>query len=133
MLQIWFSYLAMLIFFICAELIVLTNFIQPMFFKNIGHIMRENTNFFLAAIFYLIYVAGVYWFATKAGLRSDSILVSILSGAFLGLLAFGTFELTNLLILKDWKLVLVIFDTLWGVLVSGTMAAVGYLVAKWIE
>ena len=105
MLQFVFSYLAMFLFFICAELIVLTNIIQPLFMKHIGHLMRENTNFSVAALFYFTYVLGVYWFATKAGLRSDSMLIAIISGAFLGLLAFGTFELTNFIILKDWKIV----------------------------
>ena len=133
MLQVSITYLAMLGFFVCAELVVLTNIIQPLFAKHIGHLMRENTNFLFAAVFYLFYVAGVYWFATKAGLRSDSLAVAIFSGGFLGLIAFGTFELTNHLILKDWKIVLVFIDTSWGILISGAMAAVGYQVHKWIE
>ena len=115
MLQVSITYLAMLVFFVCAELIVLTNIIQPLFSKHIGHLMKENTNFLFAAVFYLFYVAGVYWFATKAGLRSDSLAVAILSGGFLGLIAFGTFELTNHLILKDWKIVLAFIDTAWGI------------------
>ena len=133
MVQVGITYLAMLIFFICAEVIVLTNIIQPLFFKHIGHLMRENTNFVLAALFYLFYVMGVYWFATKAGLRSDSLIVAIFSGSFLGLIAFGTYELTNYLVLKDWKAILVIVDTFWGMLISGAMAAIGYQVYKWLE
>ena len=133
MVQIGISYVTMLIFFICAELIVLTNVIQPLFSQHVGHLMRENTNFMIASIFYFVYVAGVYWFATKAGLRSDSLLVGLSSGCFLGLLAFGTYELTNYLILKDWKLSLVYIDTSWGIIVSGAMAAVGYQTHKWLE
>ena len=67
-----------------------------------------------------------FWFATRAGIKAESYLVAIFSGAFLGLLAFGTYEITNLVILKDWKISLVIVDTLWGVIVRSSMAFVGY-------
>ena len=50
----------MLIFFIIAEMIVLTNIMQPLFKKHIGFLMKQDTNFSIAAIFYLIYVAGVF-------------------------------------------------------------------------
>ncbi len=133
MVQIGSSYFAMLIFFICAELLVLTNIMQPLFHRYIGHLMRENTNFMVAAIFYFVYVAGVYWFATRAGIRSDSYLVALISGCFLGLLAFGTYELTNYLIIKDWNIKLVYIDTCWGITISGTMAVVGYQIHKWLE
>ena len=76
----------MLIFFIIAEMIVLTNIMQPLFKKHIGFLMKEDTNFSIAAIFYFVYVAGVFWFATRAGIKSESYLVAIFSGAFLGLL-----------------------------------------------
>ena len=116
----------MLIFFVVAEIIILTNIMQPLFKKHIGFLMKEDTNFSVAAIFYVVYVAGVFWFATRAGIKSESFLVAILSGAFLGLLAFGTYEITNYVILKDWKIELVLFYTCWGILITGAMAFVGY-------
>lgn len=124
--SILISYLSMLIFFVVAEIIILTNIMQPLFKKHIGFLMKEDTNFSVAAIFYVVYVAGVFWFATRAGIKSESFLVAILSGAFLGLLAFGTYEITNYVILKDWKIELVLFDTCWGILITGAMAFVGY-------
>ena len=124
--SIFVSYISMLIFFIVAEIIVLTNIMQPLFKKHIGFLMKEETNFSIAAIFYLVYVAGVFWFATRAGIKSESSLVAIFSGAFLGLLAFGTYEITNYVILKDWKISLVLIDTLWGIIITSSMAYVGY-------
>ena len=124
--SVFVSYISMLFFFIVAEIIVLSNVMQPLFKKHIGFLMNEETNFSVAAIFYLVYVAGVFWFATRAGIKAESYLVAIFSGAFLGLLAFGTYEVTNLVILKDWKISLVFVDTLWGVIVTSSMAFVGY-------
>lgn len=109
-------------------MIVLTNIIQPLFKKHIGFLMKEDTNFSIAAIFYFVYVAGVFWFASRAGIKSESFSVAIFSGAFLGLLAFGTYEITNYVILKDWKIELVLVDTLWGIVITGSMAYVGYKV-----
>tara|TARA_B100000424_G_scaffold229896_1_gene191522 strand:- start:100 stop:471 length:372 start_codon:yes stop_codon:yes gene_type:complete len=123
----------MLVFFVIAEIIVLSNIMQPLFKKHIGFLMNEETNFSIAAIFYLIYVAGVFWFATRAGIKSESILITILSGAFLGLLAFGTYEITNYVILKDWNINLVIVDTLWGIIITSLMALVGYKVYNLIS
>ena len=123
----------MLVFFVIAEIVVLTNIMQPLFKKHIGFLMNEETNFSIAAIFYLIYVAGVFWFATRAGIKSESILITILSGAFLGLLAFGTYEITNYVILKDWNINLVIIDTLWGIIITALMAFVGYKVYNFIS
>ncbi len=125
---VFVSYITMLFFFIVAEIIVLSNVMQPLFKKHIGFLMKEDTNFSIAAIFYFVYVAGVFWFATRAGIKSESYLVAIFSGAFLGLLAFGTYEITNFVILKDWKIELVIIDTLWGIVITGSMAYVGYKV-----
>ena len=127
------TYFSMLVFFVIAEIFVLTNIMQPLFKKHIGFLMNEETNFSIAAIFYLIYVAGVFWFATRAGIKSESILITILSGAFLGLLAFGTYEITNYVILKDWKINLVIVDTLWGIIITSLMALVGYKVYNLIS
>ena len=114
--SVFVSYITMLIFFIVAEIIVLSNVMQPLFKKHIGFLMNEETNFSIAASFYLVYVAGVFWFATRAGIKAESYLVAVFSGAFLGLLAFGTYEVTNLVILKDWKISLVIVDTLLEIL-----------------
>ena len=125
---VFVSYITMLFFFIVAEIIVLSNVMQPLFKKHIGFLMKEDTNFSIAAIFYFVYVAGVFWFATRAGIKSESFFVAIFSGAFLGLLAFGTYEITNFVILKDWKIELVIIDTLWGIVITGSMAYVGYKV-----
>ena len=109
-------------------MIVLTNIMQPLFKKHIGFLMKEDTNFSIAAIFYFVYVAGVFWFASRAGIKSESYFVAVFSGAFLGLLAFGTYEITNFVILKGWKIELVIIDTLWGIVITGSMSYVGYKV-----
>ena len=70
--SVFFSYITML-FFIVAEIIVLSNVMQPLFKKHIGFLMNEETNFSIAAIFYLVYVAGVFGLLLELVLRQNLI------------------------------------------------------------
>ncbi len=128
--QILSVYLSMLIVFLIAEAIVLTNIMAPLFRSTLGQSMRESTNFPLASVFYLIYVAGIYWFVVRTGVKSESLGLVVFSGAFLGLIAFGTFDITNFLILKKWTYQLVIFDVLWGMIITSTLSVIGFYVSR---
>ena len=127
------TYIAMLIFFLLVDYVMIIKFINPMFQANIGGLIKDQFNVLAAGIFYLFYVTGVYWFGTLAGLRSGSVLTAVLSGAFLGLLAYGTFEITNFSMLKGWTIQMVIVDTLWGGILGGATAGVGYYVSRAIN
>ena len=100
---VFVSYITMLFFFIVAEIIVLSNVMQPLFKKHIGFLMNEETNFSIAAIFYLVYVAGVF------GLLLELVLKWILFSAIF-LVHFldcwlSALKITNLVILKIGRLV----------------------------
>ena len=49
-------------------------------------------------------------------------------GAALGLVAYGTYELTNWAVLRDWPALLVPIDIGWGVVLTAMAAFVGKLV-----
>ena len=51
-------------------------------------------------------------------------------GAFFGLVAYGTYDLTNLATLRNWPLPMVIVDLVWGAVLSGVSAAGGDLLLK---
>ena len=63
--------------------------------------------YFGVILFYLLFTLGIYYFGVKKNLNLLDIFI-------LGLFAYGTFELTNYSIFKDWKLSTVLIDTLWG-------------------
>ena len=48
----------------------------------------------------------------------------------IGLLAYGTYDLSNLATLKGWTVSLVVVDILWGIAVSAIAATAGYFVAR---
>jgi uncharacterized membrane protein len=120
----------MLIFFLVVDYAMIVKVINPLFQSNIPELLKEQPNLAAAAFFYLFYVAGVYWFGTLAGIRSGSVVTAILSGSFLGLLAYATYEVTNFSTLKGWTLEMVVLDTVWGGVLGGLTAAVGFYVNR---
>ena len=124
------TYISMLLFFLIVDAIVIIKFMNPMFRSNIGEVMKEDVNFAFAAIFYLFYVIGIYWFGTYTGIKSNSIILGVASAAFLGLLAYGTYEITNFVVIKGWTPKMVIIDMIWGGLLSGMTAFVGIIVNR---
>ena len=128
--QIVVTYFSMLIFFLVVDYIMIIKVINPIFQASVPELLREQPRLAAAAIFYFFYVSGVYWFGTLAGLRTGSALTAILSGTFLGLLAYSTYEVTNFAILKGWTVQMAILDTVWGGVLGGLTAGVGYYVSK---
>ena len=128
--HILITYFSMLIFFLAVDYIMIIKVISPIFQATVPELMREQPKLAAAAVFYIFYVSGVYWFGTLAGLRAGSALTAIFAGTFLGFLAYSTYEFTNYSTLKGWSIQMVILDTLWGGVLGGLTAAVGYYVSK---
>ena len=81
-------------------------------------------------MFYLLYVAGLLVFAILPGLRARRGRTAAALGALLGLLAYGTYDLSNYATLRDWPLTLTLIDMGWGAVLSAVSAAAGYLAAR---
>ncbi|MGB9144046.1 MAG: DUF2177 family protein, partial [Aestuariivirga sp.] len=52
-----------------------------------------------------------------------SVLQALFLGAALGLVAYGTYDLTNLSVVEGFNLRIALIDLLWGTFLSGTAAA----------
>jgi len=94
----------------------------------IGEIMAENFRIAPAAAFYLVYLAGMCWFAIKPGLESGQVSAALLNGAILGAVCYATFDLTSQAVFKVWATQISIADIAWGTFVTGTSAAI----ATWV-
>ena len=94
----------------------------------IGEIMAENFRIAPAAAFYLVYLAGMCWFAIKPGLESGQVSTALLNGAILGAVCYATFDLTSQAVFKVWAPHISVPDILGGTFVTGTSAAI----ATWV-
>jgi uncharacterized membrane protein len=121
------AYLATAFVFLAVDYVWLAYIAKDFYARSIGHLMREVPDFGAAAGFYLIYVAGVVFFAV---LPAESWKVAVLRGALLGLLAYGTYDRTNLATRKGWPWKLAAVDMAWGTFLTATAALGGYLAIR---
>lgn len=90
----------------------------------IGEIMARDFNVAAAAAFYLIYLAGMCWFAIKPGLDNGSVATALLNGVLLGALCYATFDLTSQAVFKVWATKISVMDIIWGAFATGVTSAV---------
>jgi uncharacterized membrane protein len=96
----------------------------------IGEIMTDQIRIAPAVAFYVLYIAGLVVLAIRPALASGSWVEAAWMGATVGLVAYGTYALTDQAILRVWATKLTLADMAWGAFVSGVAATAGYLIAR---
>lgn len=123
-------YFASAIAFLALDAVMLKAVLQPMFARQLGEAMRQPIDLGAAVMFYLMYIAGIVWFAGLPALRDGGVPVAMLNGALLGLVAYGTYELTNKAVMRDWSWQMVATDWAWGTVLTALTAGIGVGVVK---
>ena len=111
------------------DFIWLTSMSEPFYRRLLGHLMAPSPNMTAAVVFYLLYIAGILIFAVRPALVSGDWRQALMQGAALGLVAYATYDLTNLATLKDWPLSVTLVDMAWGAFLTGLAASAGALAA----
>ncbi|MBA4107992.1 MAG: DUF2177 domain-containing protein [Leptothrix sp. (in: Bacteria)] len=93
--------------------------------QGIGHLMAEQPNLAIGALFYLLFPIGLVVFAVLPSSDAQGWTTAALMGALFGFFAYATYDITNLATLRDWPLKLSIMDVAWGSLASGLAAGAG--------
>lgn len=122
-----FAYAGSAIVFLGLDYIWLSRVARDFYAGSLGSLMRETPDFLAAGIFYLFYIGGIVFFAV---MPAESWKGALLRGAALGLLAYGTYDMTNLATLKGWPWRMAAVDMAWGMALTGLAAAGGYLAAR---
>lgn len=105
------------------------------FYKSqIGGLLLEKPNMAAAVIFYVIYVIGVVTFVLTPALEKGSWQYALGYGALFGLVAYATYDLTNLATLKGVTVKLVVVDMLWGVCLTAAVSVIAYgIISTWLS
>lgn len=127
------AYLGSAAAMLVLDIIWLTTMVPLLYKPALGDKLADPPNLSVAAVFYLLYVVGVVVFAVLPALDKQNWLMALGAGALLGLVAYGTYDFTNLSTLKDWPLTLSLIDVCWGVALTGVTATAGYFVASWLS
>lgn len=127
------SYLATALAFVVLDFLWLTVMAPGFYRERLGGLLLDQPNFAAAGAFYVIYVAGIVYFAVSPALQAGSWATAVIAGAALGLVAYGTYDLSNLATLRNWSLTLTVVDMFWGAALTATAATVGYFAAHLVE
>jgi uncharacterized membrane protein len=111
--------------FLFADALMLGLVIGPVFRSHLGDNMMDGLRVGPAITFYLLYMVGLTYFAGLPALRDGVAMPALINGAILGLVAYGTYELTSWTVMRDWQPQMVVMDMAWGAVVSGVCAYIG--------
>lgn len=98
--------------------------------QQMGELRRVDVQWVPALAFYLLFSAALGFFAVAPALEDGDWVKAALLGGFLGLVAYGTYDLTNLATLKGYTVAMGLVDMLWGAFVSAASAAGAVLMLK---
>lgn len=124
------TYFIALIVFFLIDLFWLVVVARKLYQQELGYIMSEKPNWIVAALFYLIFIAGLVFFVINPAMEKNSWVFALLVGMLFGFITYSTYDLTNLATLKDWPLKITIIDLIWGSSLGGLVSTVTFFIAK---
>ncbi len=87
-----------------------------------------------ALIFYLLFTAGIVFFAVIPAMQKNSLRSALLRGAFFGLVTYGTYDLTNHATIANWPIIVTIADMSWGSFLTAAVSATTFgLGRRWVK
>lgn len=123
-------YLSTLVVLLPVDFAFLGTVGKKLFSDHVGDMVLTTPRTLPAILFYAVYLVGVVAFVN--GPSPGNWQHNAGYGALLGLVAYSTFELTNMALLKHWEWSVVIPDIAWGAILTATSASVGGLLAAWV-
>ena len=127
------TYGATLVAFLAIDFIWL-GFVATRFYREqLGHMMLEKPLLGVAFAFYALYALGIVVFAVMPAMRDDAWRTAALLGALLGLVAYGTYDLTNFATLKGWPVTMTFVDMAWGMVLTAASATAGFYAASYFD
>ena len=118
------AYLATALVFGALDAVWLTQSFSTIYLPEIGKLTLPSPAPVASLAFYLVYIAGVVRFAVAPALTSGGPLRAATQGGWLGFIAYGTYDLTNLATLQHWTLKVSLIDMAWGCVATATASFV---------
>ncbi len=120
------AYVATLLTFLLLDGLWLGVLMAPTYRELLGSLMLEKPLLVPAAVFYCLYVFGCVAFVVLPALTWQR---AVRMGALLGLVAYGTYDLTNWATLRGWSMQVTLMDWAWGTFATALACTVGFVVA----
>ena len=118
------------IIFLIIDVIWLSFAVKSFYKPNIGHLLLDKPVIWAAALFYIIYVLGLAIVIIEPSLNSDETIKLLFKAFIFGIVAYGTYNLTNMATVRGWSPSVVFVDMLWGGSLTAFSSYFGILIAK---
>ena len=126
-------YFVTLAAFLAIDAVWLALVARTFYRRYLDWLMATHPNWLAALAFYLLFVVGVLVFVVVPGVEDGSLRTTLLKGALFGLIAYGTYDLTNQATVKNWPLTITVVDMVWGTALSVAVSYVGFVGGKWLS
>ncbi len=124
------------VLFLVLDAIWLGLIARGFYSARMGDLLLEQPRWGVAVVFYAVFVIGLVWFAVSAGMADGNWATAALNGALFGFFCYLTYDATNVAVLKGYDPVVAVVDTVWGTVLSGTVAGGTVVLLKvfgWVE
>jgi uncharacterized membrane protein len=126
-------YLATFVGFLAIDFVWLAFIARAFYRKHLGFLLTDAPNWWAAAAFYLLFIAGLVVFVILPALQTGSLQKAIVLGAFFGLVTYATYDLTNHATVKGWPWIVTVVDLCWGAFLAASVASIGFLAGRWLQ
>jgi len=130
MLKYFVAYAVTAVVFLGLDALWLSRIALDLYRRELGSLLLDKPNLAIAGAFYLLFVVGIVVLAIAPALNGGTWVTALVMGAVLGLVAYGTYDITNLSTLKNWSVTVTLIDLAWGTALTAVSATIGYWVVS---
>ena len=116
--------------FLIIDIIWLSFSVKSFYGPRIGHLFANKPVIWAAAMFYIIYVFGLGVVIIEPSINFDDTFKFVFKAFMFGLVAYGTYNLTNMATVKGWSSSVVFVDMIWGGSLTAFSSYYGIFLAK---
>ena len=125
-----YGYISAALCMLVLDVIWLSTMTRILYKPYLNELLSDGFRVAPAALYYLLYLAGIVFFAVHPACEKASLSTALLNGAVLGIVAYGTYDLTNQATLKVWPVNVTIADMIGGTFLTAVSAGAGYMGAR---
>jgi uncharacterized membrane protein len=115
--------------FLALDMVWLGVIAKSFYAQQIGYLMKQPPNWPVALAFYALFVAGLVYFVVVPAFAVGAWKDALFRGAFFGMVAYSTYDLTNLATVNRWPVLLTVVDIMWGTVLSASVAVISYWIS----
>ena len=118
------------IIFLIIDVIWLSFATKSFYRPLLGDLISDKPVLWAAGLFYVLYMFGMAVIVIQPCIEPSGLSKSLYTGFIFGLVAYGTYNLTNMAVIKDWSPTVVFVDMFWGASLTALSATTGIYLAK---